>query len=385
MTEKTPDLIEEEYSYKKLLTETILESYPKYMQDNLLRSMEKSDVLSLRKRRKNNGKNLLDLSEVEETTDRISQAIESEEAAVKFIEKNEYFKPYKYSAIFYVDKVDDSLLGKLIEDGEVYDFFDSKFDNDNTTTNVGMVKPTMYSVGNTIMFKFSKTLTGYNPGSDERKQIKYPVIVIYSKIRGTLEVRLDSTRSIFRTGDLFYESQIAVVVSWFTKNLQTNIRIINFPPIIEHIKRTKSSEVVVDAQSMAFKNGGKAVLENGINQNYVLPLLGELKELMIMHEELFSKSPEIKVIIERFITEAETLSNLPWVTLLWKSDKTKVKFIFGADDDTFTILQYYGRKSDMEKMDYVTQYIIENRDELDRKEEAESEQDESVPSDIPAV
>lgn len=50
MTENNPILIgEEEHSYKKLLTATIVEVYPKYMQEKLLKGMEKTDVLSSKK------------------------------------------------------------------------------------------------------------------------------------------------------------------------------------------------------------------------------------------------------------------------------------------------------------------------------------------------
>lgn len=284
-----------------------------------------------------------------------------------------------------MNKIDESLFELLKSNNELYDFFDSSFNNDFSAINMGVVKPTMYAFENTIMLKFSKILTGYNSTSGEVKQIKYPIIAIYSKIKGVLEIRLDSTRSIFRTGDLFYESQIATILDWFTTNLQAKISMINFPPVIEFIKKERISEVVVDAQSMAFRNGGKAILENGINDNYVLPLLGELQELMKTNKELFDKSPEIKVLIERFITEAETLSDLPWVTLLWKSDKSKVKFIFGTHNDTFTILQYYGRKSDMEKMDYVTQFIIENRDALETSEKNRRSQIADIPLDNQVV
>lgn len=386
MMENNPNLIEEEFSYKKLLTATIVEFYPKYMQENLLKGMEKKDVLSLKKRKNSIGDDILDLSDVIETTDQISQAIDHKDAAVKYIEKDEFFRPYKYSAIFLINEIDGSLFEELVKNDEMYDFFDPRFNNDFSSNKIDWVKPTMYSIGNTIMLKFSKTLTGYNSKTGVLQQIKYPIIAIYSKSKGILEIRLDSTRSIFRVGEHdFYEFQIHSVLNWFTKKLQAKVSMINFPPIIEFIKNNRISEVVVDAQSMAFRNGGKAVLENGINDNYVLPLLGELKELIKANEELFDKSPEIKVLIDRFITEAETLSDLPWVTLLWKSDKTKVKFIFGTHDDTFTILQYYGRKSDMEKMDYVTQYIIDNRELLKANEEIESSQTADIPLDNQVV
>ncbi|WP_422657355.1 hypothetical protein ACK8P5_16535 [Paenibacillus sp. EC2-1] len=371
---KTETMDQPDAFYKELLTSTISEGYPKYLQENLLKSMEKRAVLLLKKRAKTpQNSNILDLSEVEETLDQISMAIENEEEAIKYFERNEFHKSYKYSAVFYVDNIDVDLINSLQEREEVIDFFDSEQYHDISSGDHRVTKPTNYFIGNVMMFKFSKVLTGFIPGSGVKKQIKYPIIGVYFKKMNVLEIRLDSTRPMFRQSELFYEEQINLVLDWFEENLKCNFRKINFPPIIEYIKTHKQNEVVVDAQSMCFKNGSKAVLENGINENYVLPLLGELKELIKVNQDTFDKSPEIKKLIETFITETETLSDLPWVTLVWKSDKTKVKFKFGATDDDYTILQYYGRQSDMEKMNDVTKYIIENQEELNQISESKSE------------
>ncbi len=227
----------------------------------------------------------------------------------------------------------------------------------------------MYSLDNTIFLKSSKLLSGFTPGDGEKKEIKYPIVAIYSKTMGTLEVRLDSVRTMYQASDIFYESQIYSVLTWFESYLNCKFETVNFLPIIEYIKRNKQTEVAVEAQSMAFQNGGKAILENGINDNYVLPLLGELQELIKANQVVFDSNPEVKKLLDKFITEAETLSDLPWVTLVWKKDKTKVKFKFGHHENDFTILQYYGRQSYMEKMEYVTQYVIDNKAELDQLEQ----------------
>ncbi|OME03384.1 hypothetical protein BSK54_08000 [Paenibacillus odorifer] len=374
--------------YKKLLTSTILEGYPKYSQEGLLKSMEKQDLLLLKKRRRRaTGENILDLSDIENTTDQISEAINNEEQTVKVFEKNEFFKSYKYSAVFFVDELDESLIERLLNQNELINFFADNYTHDTSTLiTQGARKPTMYSIENTILFKFSKVLTGFTPGADgEKKEIKYPIVCVYSRNMGTLEIRLDSVRTMYQSSDIFYESQISSVLSWFKSYLNCNHTTINFLPIIEYIKKHKQREVAVEAQSMAFQNGGKAVLENGINDNYVLPLLGELQELIKANQELFDSSPEIKNLLDKFITEAETLSDLPWVTLVWKSDKTKVKFKFSQADDEYTILQYYGRQSDMEKMNYVTEYIIENKTELDQIEKTNSSEGGSSSTDNQAV
>ncbi|QOT12972.1 hypothetical protein JNUCC32_13510 [Paenibacillus sp. JNUCC32] len=364
-----------ESSYKKLLTSTISEGYPKYIQDGLLKNMEKGEVLLLRKRKTPRSEDILDLSEVESTIDRLSLAIDREQKAVKHIERNEFYKSYKYAAFFHVNQIKEDLINDLLDKGEINDFVSPSYKHDFSTNILqGVAKPTLFVIGNVFMFKFSKVLSGHVPGSGEKKQIKYPMLGIYFKHMNILEVRLDSASAMFRPSELFYESQIGSVLDWFAKKLQCSFKPVNFPPVIEYIRKNKQPEVVVDAQSMSFQKGGKAILENGINENYVLPLLGELKELMSANKELFDNSPEIKKLLETFVTETETLADLPWITLVWKSDKTKVKFKFGVTDEDYTILQYYGRHSEMEKMDYVTEYIIKNQKELRKIEKANAEQ-----------
>lgn len=365
-----------ESSYKKLLTSTISEGYPKYMQDSLLKKMEKGEVLLLKKGKKTpRGKDILDLSEVESTIEQLSLAIDREQKAVKHIERNEFYKSYKYAAVFHVDQINEDLIKDLQDKGEINDFLSPSYNHDFSTNILqGVAKPTSLVIENVFMFKFSKVLSGHIPGSEEKKQIKYPILGIYFKHMNILEVRLDSAGAIYRPTDLFYESQIDSVLDWFERKLQASFTPVNFPPVIEYIKKNKQAEVVVDAQSMSFQKGGKAILENGINENYVLPLLGELKELIRANQELFDNNPEIKKLLETFVTETETLADLPWITLVWKSDKTKVKFKFGVTDEDYTILQYYGRHSEMEKMNYVTEYIIENQKELREIEKDNAEQ-----------
>ncbi|WP_315793172.1 hypothetical protein [Paenibacillus sp. BIC5C1] len=371
----------EEDFYKKLLTSTLSESYTQNLQEKLLKSMERNEVLLYKKsrRKKSEEKHLLDVSEIEDSIGQLSMAIDMEQNAIKLIEKDEFFKSYRYSSFFYVDPIEESSIKKLQDNKEVYDFFAPDHSYDVSTEyeyedQVMVEKPTLYSIGQVSIFKFSKVLTGFSLGVGEKKQIKYPILGIYFKNLGIFEVRLDSVRKMFRGNEQFYEHTIDSVLKWFRDNLKCKFTPVNFPPIIEHIRKNKSDEVAVHAQSMSFKNGSRATLENGINESYVLPLLGELQELIKENQALFDKSPEIKQLLETFISETETLANLPWVTLVWKNDKTRVKFKFGVSDQDFTILQYYGRQSEMEKMNYVTEYIIENKTEIDTIEKVRAGQ-----------
>lgn len=193
----------------------------------------------LKKRKKTpRGKDILDLSEVESTIEQLSLAINREQKAVMHIERNEFYKSYKYAAVFHVDQINEDLIKDLQDKGEINNFLTPSYNHDFSTNILqGVAKPTSLVIGNVFMFKFSKILSGHIPGSGEKKQIKYPILGIYFKHMNILEVRLDSASAIYRPSDLFYESQIGSVLDWFEKKLHSSFRPINFPPVIEYIKK----------------------------------------------------------------------------------------------------------------------------------------------------
>jgi len=146
------------------------------------------------------------------------------------------------------------------------------------------------------------------------------------------------------------------------------------------------------------------MLDTGDNDEDVLPLLGELKELLKSNRELFEASPQvtekldnynemaihsreikelmtineelieqniqIKELLDNFILETESASDLPWISLSWKheskSKALKVKFSFNYMQKEYSLLQYYfNNKTEMERMNYVTRYLIENKRKCD--------------------
>lgn len=142
---------------------------------------------------------------------------------------------------------------------------------------------------------------------------------------------------------------------------------IHLEPIIEYIKNNKQDEVILFGQYMELGNGGSATLEVGKNEEYVLPFLGELKQILIEYEDEFDKSPTLKEVITQFIIEKEETSNYPWIMLRWKDEiKTRsidVKFSFNYMQQDYCLLQHYSNANiGMERMNYVTRYIVKSRE-----------------------
>ncbi|AIQ70348.1 hypothetical protein [Paenibacillus graminis] len=385
---ETQEIPENVTNYSQILSSTVSESYPKYARAKLLKEMEKGDVVRLKKSKTMvRGKSVLDLSDIEDEGLQLSEGIARAQTVVRHIEKDEFLKSYKFAVLFSLTEIDESLIDVRLKSGESVDFFSANRPNDYVfdEKRFTSIIPTQYSIGNIIMFKFSRLLSGFPPNTETKKQYKYPIIAVYHKHLNVVEIRMDRVKPYFQDDDFFYTQQIELVLNWFKGKLNCQFENINFPAVIDYIKTLEQDEVSVHSQSMSLPNGGKAVLDAGANENYILPLLGELKELIRANEELFEKSSEIKQLLDGFIAEIETNASLPWIALIWKdTDKgksTTVKFKHDYLNQEYSFLQYYGQQSNMEKMNNVTDYIIKNKIEFDRLENIDGSEDGGVTKD----
>lgn len=360
--------------YLPILTSTVIENYPKYAQEKILKTLEKNQVVKLKTNRRNPKQaDFLDLSHLDDSKIQLMTGIEKDNRVVKRIEKEEFLKSYKFSVLFAVKNIEDEDIKDLEQQAKIIDFFAGDDIHDRLIRNhrVDEAIPTKYSIGNVIMFKFSILLSGTKPNSNERQEVKFPVLGVYFKHLGALEIRMDRAKTYFQEDEFFYRNQIEFVLNWFRANLNGEFENISLPPLIEYIKQNAEGEVNVHSQAMSLATGGKVVLDTGINEDYILPLLGELKELIKANQEMFDESPEIKNLLDAFISETETNADLPWIALIWKGKdnaNTTVKFKHNYLNQGYSFWQYYGQQSDMEKMDYVTEYIVKNQREFERSQ-----------------
>lgn len=367
--------------YKGYLATTVKDSYPKYAQMKILKALEKDKIVIL----KNNQNATLDdvqgivnLVEVQDE-EKLSTSISENNKTINFIEQTEFLKSYKYAALFKISNFDEEELNNLVDEDSVQDFnsddheFDKLFDPEEDSE----IIPTKFDMNDQVMvLKFSMLISGYVPSTGDKRQVKYPILAIYYRHLEILEIRFDQIKGYLKQDEYFYHKQIQFVLEWISDTLNCDINELNLPPIIEYICNLDEEDVNVHSQAMSLKSGGKAVLDTGVNENYVLPLLGELKELIKANEALFNKNNEIKTLLDNFILETEVTSDLPWISLVWKDSKSKgtiVKFNHNYMNQGYTLLQYYGLQTEMERMNNVTEYIIRNKRDLEQSEGTETE------------
>jgi hypothetical protein len=369
-----------EQDYQKYLIETIEETYPKYYQNKLLKKLENKGIISFSKDLLTTDE-MVDLSTVEEK-DYLKTTILNNENAIKVIEESEFTNQYNYSVLYHFDEFPQNVLDQLTDRDEVKDINKESHDHDQLFSEASdEIIPTKFVSENVIILKFSRLLTGYLAISGPNKRtIKYPILAILFKDLNVLELRFGKVKGYLKNNDeFFYRKQIDLVTEWIEQKLQCELTAINLTPVVDFISKQDQDEVNVSAQAMNLATGGKAVLDTGVNDDFVLPLLGELKELIKANEILFNGNKEIKDLIENFILELENTSDLPWISLTWRNEAktkaTKVKFNFNYMNQEYSLLQYYGNKTEMERMNNVTRYLIENKRAFEQQNTGEPDSD----------
>lgn len=138
--------------------------------------------------------------------------------------------------------------------------------------------------------------------------------------------------------------------------------------MIEETKRDDNQNIKLISQYMFLKNGGKAQLTVGNNEEYVLPIIGELKNIMNELEEELSKNIKIKDALEQFIYEKEETTDYPWIEVLFldsegvKTRHNHVKFTFNYMNKSYSLITYYYNDTlvEMERMNDVIRFIGKN-------------------------
>ncbi|WP_142316027.1 hypothetical protein [Bacillus toyonensis] len=363
------------------MKQTIREVYPKYLQTSILKLLKRDNIISDRRDLLTEIGEALDISEVSEVSEseQLIYVLENDNKVLKKIEENEYHNAYKYSTLFKVNELPKGKIESLEELNKIQTFSVDSEENDILfKDHFSDIIPTKFENEEVIILKFSRVLTGYlAAGGDNRRTVKTPILVVFFKDFNVVEIRFDKVKGFLKNNDeYFYPKQVTMVKEWLEENLEIELEEINLSPIIEYISNLEDPEVNVSAQAMNLRTGAKAVLDAGENDQYVLPLLGELKGIIKANEELFIKNEHtlnIKDILENFIFETEESSDLPWISLTWrngtvKSKAVKVKFSFNFMGQEYTLLQYYGNNSEMERMNNVTRYIIENKRVFEQEE-----------------
>lgn len=298
----------------------------------------------------------------------LSLCIRQNDRAVKEIEKWEFVKDYRYSAIFTCNEFED-----VVEKIKTLDVLE---DLEKDYLYSALREPVYYRDEKREFLKFNLSYAAVHPATREEVLLKYPILVVFHRECELVEVRYDVLKKVFVLDQDVdsYTHMIDSVVAYIQNKFMCTLEGLDLNYMIGVTKHNDDIKLI--AQYMKFSTGQYAQLEVGNNQEYMLPLIGELQSILLDHKDDLEKVPELKDTLEQFLFEKEEMSDYPWIEVLWENEiKTRsihVKFVFTYMGKSYGQIQHYYNNVlvGMERMNYVVEYIASNRNNSDEKTES---------------
>ncbi len=296
--------------------------------------------------------------------DQLNECVEKSNRAVKKLEEYEFSKGYKYSFVFgYTGEVTEK-IEQLSNEGKITIFNKSKTDTFDYLSSINKKISASYCINShDVMIKVSFAEEFYN-FEGKALQCKYIVLVIFHTDCQIVELRYDSIPSEYNSAT-FYIDRIIFVKQWLVQIFNVDFISEQMEQGIAYIvaherKIADEGNFYISGKNLTFGDGGSASLRIGNGDSMVVPLLGELKNLLDDYEDEFEKSPILKCAFVNFLEDREQNAELPCIYLRWLSGKKhpEVKVEFNYLGQSGCRILFYA-KNDIrgEEMSYVTRYI----------------------------
>ena len=283
-----------------------------------------------------------------------------------FYENWEFVKLYKYSVplFFYKSEPLDKVLNKL----GLQEFEEEKYKSPRIlSSELKSAVPIYKKVGNNVIVKFVLQKSYFDIANTTQTDYRYPVIIYFDVKTGFLEIRYDA----FKYGSTFagnnYEDIVNQSIDWLKNTLHIKLFDCDHTDTIDKIKDENDSSVKIYKQMMELSSGGSAELTAAQDRDYLLPFVGELRELISENTDLFDKAPDIKQLLEQYLDDKEQTANYPYVYVNWVqpvvSQSYIVKITFDYLQGKYTVLQHLtGTCKDlgMERMNDAIEYLCKS-------------------------
>ena len=126
---------------------------------------------------------------------------------------------------------------------------------------------------------------------------------------------------------------------------------------------------------MELKSGAVAELQTSESGDYVLPFIGELRELIDENEALFDNSPKIKELLIDYLNDKEATSSYPYIYVKWiklvDSQSYIVKIVFPSPMRNMLQMQHITAKCTnlrKERMNDAIEYLFTSGSFMQGKE-----------------
>ena len=361
----------DEETFMKFYKNTVL-GYSNTLQRHICRLLEKEHLITFEQQR-----HILDTDEVlyferRQDINNIIYRTTMEPRFINFYENWEFIKLYKYSVPLFYELPENLSLEEILQQKGFVCFNNKeRFEPEYIlNTDLKDVRPTYLIQGKRVFLKFVLQKSYVTPEMFEMIDYRYPIIIYFDIENKVLEIRYDATKyrysSSTQTG--MYEKIVNDCIEWLKKELILELYDCDHMDIIKVVNDKEDDKIKMFKQMMNMSSGGAAELTASQSEDYVLPFIGELRELIDENEELFNQSEEIKELLTQYLDDKEATASYPYIYIkrvkAVETESYVVKVTFDYLNRKYTLLQHnIGDCKDlgMERMNDVIEYLCKNR------------------------
>lgn len=284
-----------------------------------------------------------------------------------FYEYLEFVKLYKYSVPFFYELPEIETFQELLKSKGYKDFDPHNFCPDFMLgTSIGEEPPVYYLDGDEVYLKFVLQ-KAYNYIDMDTINYRFPVVVYINTEKQFLEIRYDATKYDPTFAAESYNLLVQNCIDWLQKHLHLHLFVCDHSNMIQFLKDNDDGRVKIYKQMMELSSGGSAELTASEEADYVLPFIGELRELICENEDLFSKCEDAKNLLLQYLDDKEKTASYPYIYVKWvnavASESYTVKIIFDYFNSRYTLMQHIsGQCKDLgkERMNNAIKYLCES-------------------------
>jgi hypothetical protein len=253
---------------------------------------------------------------------------------------------YKYSVPLYYEP-SEKPLQEALNDKKITLFERKEYTPDYVIDRVlGEATPVAYEEDGKLFVKFVLQKAYIHSETFEQIDYRYPIVIYINPSINMLEIRYDSMRYSYneQVDRDAYSKIVSYCIDWIKSNLGLKLFACEHTDTIKIINDIQNTEVRMYKQMMEMKSGGSAELTASENGDYLLPFIGEIRELIDENEELFSEAIEVKQLLLQYLNEKEATASYPYIYVKWvKPVETQsyiVKITFDYFNGKYTLLQH---------------------------------------------
>ena len=286
-----------------------------------------------------------------------------------FYEYLEFVKLYKYSVPFFYELQSDAgSVESLLDSLGIASFSAKEFKPTlRIAADFDDAVPFYYVQDRSVLIKFVLQKSYWNFETMEIVDYRFPVVVFMDQERKILEIRYDATKYDPKSAANSYEVLVKACAEWLKERMKLKLFRCDHQNIIDIINDEQNECVKIYKQMMEMNSGGSAELTASESTDYVLPFVGELRELIEENKEIFDQSEEVKELLLRYLGDKAATASYPYIYIKWlkavDSDSFTVKVTFDYFSGNSTVLQHItGECKDlgMERMNDAIKYLCDS-------------------------